>query len=212
MSLRRVSSSLALGVLLATGAASAATETYTIDPNHSNVGFSVRHFFSKVPGRFTKYEGTITLDPKDLSTAVINVTIDANSINTGVNDRDSHLRSADFFDVAKYPTITFVSTSITAQGPKKASVKGNLTMHGVTKPVTLEAEVLGFSPDPWGGYRGGFEAKTQIDRMDYGVSWSKTVEGGGLVVGNDVDIILDVEATRQAPKPAAPETPPAPKK
>ncbi|HMC82713.1 MAG TPA: YceI family protein [Candidatus Polarisedimenticolia bacterium] len=211
MSLRRVSSSLALGILISAGAASAATETYTIDPNHSNVGFSVRHFFSKVPGRFTKYEGTITLDPKNLSTAVVSVTIDAASINTGVDDRDSDLRSANFFDVAKYPTITFVSTGVTAQGPRKATVKGNLTMHGVTKPVTLEAEVLGFSPDPWGGYRGGFEARTLINRMDYGVSWSKTVEGGGLVVGNEVDIVLDIEGTREAPKPAAPVTP-APKK
>jgi len=211
MSLLRVPSSLALGILISVGAASAATETYTIDPNHSNVGFSIRHFFSKVPGRFTKYEGTITLDSKNLSMTVVNVTIDAASINTGGEDRDSHLRSADFFDVAKYPTITFVSTGVTPQGPRKATVKGNLTMHGVTKPVTLEAEVLGFSPDPWGGYRGGFEARTQINRMDYGVSWSKMVEGGGLVVGNEVDIVLDVEATREAPKPAAPETP-APKK
>jgi polyisoprenoid-binding protein YceI len=192
---------LALGLLLS-AAPAAATETYKIDPTHSYVGFSIRHFFSKVPGRFAKYEGTITLDPKDLSTAKVDVTIDAASIDTDNADRDKHLRSPDFFDAAKFPKITFVSTGVIAAGANSAVLKGNLTMRGVTKPVELEVEVLGYSPDPWGGYRGGFEARTKVNRQDYGISWSKTVEGGGAVLGNEVEILLNVEAIREAPKAA----------
>lgn len=193
---------LALGLLLSAAPAAAATETYKIDPTHSNVGFSIRHFFSKVPGRFAKYQGTITLDPKDLSTAKVEVTIDAASIDTANADRDKHLRSPDFFDAAKFPQITFVSTGVIAKGANSAVLKGNLTMRGVTKPVELDVEVLGYSPDPWGGYRGGFEAKTKVNRQDYGISWSKTVEGGGAVLGNEVEILLNVEAIREAPKAA----------
>lgn len=202
---------LILGILVPAGLAAAATETYKMDPNHSSVGFTIRHFFSKVPGRFAKYEGSIVLDPKNLSTAKVNVTIDTASIDTGVADRDNHLRSPDFFDAAKYPTITFVSTGVTPTGPNKATVKGNLTMHGVTKPVTLEAEILGFGPDTWGGQRGGFEGGTQINRQDFGVAWNKAVEGGGMVLGNEVDIILNIEAVREVPKETAPATAPTKK-
>jgi len=208
----RALTALALGVLIPAGFATGETESYKIDPNHSNVGFSIRHFFSKVPGHFSQYEGTITLDQKDLSKTVVNVSIDATSINTGVEDRDNHLRSGDFFDVAKNPKITFVSTGVAPQGPRRATLRGNLTIRGVTKPVSLEAEVLGFSPDPWGGYRGGFEAKTRINRQDFGVSWNKAVEGGGLLLGDDVDIILNVEGVREPPpKPATPATAPSKK-
>jgi polyisoprenoid-binding protein YceI len=208
--LRNALASLFLFLLLPSGFALAAPETYKIDPGHSNVGFSIRHFFSKVPGRYKTYEGTIVLDPKDLAKTAINVTIDAGSIDTGLADRDKHLASPDFFDTAKFPKITFVSTEVTATGPKKATVKGNLTMKGVTKPVSMEAEILGFSPDPWGGYRGGFEAKTTINRNDFGVSWNKAVEGGGMVLSDEVEIVLNIEGAREAPKAAAPEA--APKK
>ena len=198
----------ALAMLMAAGGAFADTEAYKIDPSHSNVGFSIRHFFSKVPGKFKTYEGTITLDPKDLTKTVVEVTIDTASIDTGNGDRDSHLQSSDFFDAAKFPKITFKSTSVSPQGATKATLKGELTMHGVTKPVTLEAEVLGFSPDPWGNYRGGFEAKTKINRQDFGVSWNKVVEGGGSVLSDDVEITINIEGVREKPK-AAPAPPAA---
>jgi len=191
---------LSLCLLLSAGAVSAASETYKIDVAHSSVGFSIRHFFSKVPGQFKTFEGTIALDPKDLSKATVNVSIDAVSIDTAVPDRDKHLRSPDFFDVAKFPRITFVSTEVTPGGPNKAKVKGNLTIKGVTRPVILEAEVLGMGPDPWGGYRGGFQAKTTINRNDFGVSYNKVLEGGGLMLGEDVEILLNVEGIREAPK------------
>jgi polyisoprenoid-binding protein YceI len=186
--------------------ARAATETFAIDPAHSGVGFRITHFFSKVPGSFKKYEGTIVLDRKDLTTGSVNVTIDATSIDTGVADRDNHLRSPDFFDVAKYPTITFKSTRVKPLGPNKAQVEGNLTIRGTTKPVVLEVDVLGFGPGFGGGLIGGFEARTRINRQDFGVAWNKVLEGGGAVLGNDVDIAINVEAGRQEPKPAEGET------
>ena len=201
---------LSVCLLLSAGIASAAAETYKIDGAHSSVGFSIRHFFSKVPGRFKTYEGTITLDPKDLSKATVSVTIDTASIDTAVADRDKHLVGPDFFDAAKFPKIVFTSTEVVPRGPNKATVKGNLSMKGVTRPVTLEADILGFSPDPWGGYRGGFEAKTTINRQDFGISWNKVVEGGGMVLGDDVEILLNIEGVREVPKAAAPEA--APKK
>ena len=201
---------LSLCLLLSAAMASAATETYKIDPAHSSVGFSIRHFFSKVPGHFKAFEGTITLDPKSLAGATVSVTIDTASIDTAVADRDKHLSGPDFFDVAKFPKMTFVSTEVTPRGSGKATVKGNLSIKGVTRPVVLEAEVLGFSPDPWGGYRGGFEAKTTIIRKDFGISWNKTLDGGGLLLGDDVEILLNIEGVREAPKAVAPEA--APKK
>jgi polyisoprenoid-binding protein YceI len=199
----------ALGMMLLAASAMADPEPFKIDPAHSNVGFSVRHFFSKVPGNFKTYEGTILMDPKDLSKTSVDVSIDASSIDTGNSDRDKHLQSPDFFDASKFPKITFKSTSVTPQGTSKATLKGDLTMHGVTKPVTLDAEVLGFSPDPWGNYRGGFEAKTKIKRSDFGISWNKVLEGGGTMLSDDVDITIDVEGVRQAPPK---EGAPAPKK
>ncbi|HEU4403374.1 MAG TPA: YceI family protein, partial [Candidatus Polarisedimenticolia bacterium] len=183
----------------------AAADTYTIDPEHTNIGFKVKHFFSKVPGRFNKFEGTMTLDQADLSKATVNVSIDAASIDTNEPARDKHLRSDAFFDVEKNPKITFQSTKVRPAGPNKLQIDGNLSIRGVTKPVTLDVDVLGFGPDAWGGYRGGFEAHTQINRLDYGVSWNDVVEGGGYILGNDVEITLNIEAVKQKPKPA--ETP-----
>ena len=203
----------ALALMMAAGAAFAETETYKIDPVHSNVGFNIRHFFSKVPGKFKTYEGTITLDPKDLSKTSVEVSIDTASIDTGNPDRDGHLQSPDFFDAAKFPKITFKSTGVTPQGTNKATLKGDLTIRGVTKPVSLEAEVLGFSPDPKGNYHGGFEAKTKLNRSDFGVSWNKVLEGGGTMLSDEVEITIDIEGVRLAPaKDAAPAPAPAPKK
>jgi len=185
--------------------AAAAADTYTFDVAHSNIGFTVRHFFSKVPGHFTQYEGTLLFDSADLSKSVVNVTIEAASINTGVDKRDTHLKSPDFFDVEKFPKLTFVSNKVTPAGTGKAKVEGMLTIRGVSKPVTLDVDLLGSGPDGWGGVRAGFEARTRINRQDYGVAWNKVVEGGGSVLSDDVDITLNVEAIKQAPKPAEPE-------
>jgi polyisoprenoid-binding protein YceI len=189
-----------LGALSATAAGAA--DTYTVDPTHSNIGFSIRHFFSKVPGHFKQYEGTILYDTQDLTKSSVSVTIDTASIDTGVEKRDADLKSANFFDVEKYPKITFVSTKVTPAGAGKAKIEGTLTIRGVSKPVTLDVDLLGAGPDAWGGFRAGFEARTKINRQDYGVSWNKVVEGGGSVLSDDVEIVLNVEGIKQAPKPA----------
>jgi polyisoprenoid-binding protein YceI len=195
----------ALVLCAASAPAALAADTYTFDLAHSNAGFSIRHFFSKVPGHFTQYEGTILLDSQDLSKSAVNVSIDAASINTGVDKRDTHLKSPDFFDAEKFPKLTFVSNKVTPAGTGKAKVEGMLTIRGVSKPVTLDVDLLGSGPDGWGGFRAGFEARTKINRQDYGVAWNKLVEGGGSVLGDDVEITLNIEAIKQAPKPAEPE-------
>jgi polyisoprenoid-binding protein YceI len=189
--------------LLGLSLAMAAPETYIIDPSHSNLGFSIAHFFSKVPGHFNTYEGRVIFDEKDLAGGSVELKIDATSIDTNEPDRDNHLKSPDFFDVAKYPDLTFKSTSVKALGPKKAQVQGTLTMHGVSKPVTLDVDFLGAGPGLRGGRLAGFEARTKINRQDFGVAWNKVIEGGGYVLGNDVDILLNIEAMIPPPTPAA---------
>src|SRR5262249_41102505 len=151
---------------------------YTIDPGHSSVGFKVQHMLSKLPGRFTKFSGTIAMDPKDLSTAKVSVEIDATTINTDNEKRDGHLNSPDFFDVETLPKLTYESTSVVPNGADKATVKGNLTMHGVTRPVDLEVDVLGTAKDPGGNARASFEARARVNRKDFGIVWNKTLDGG----------------------------------
>lgn len=196
---------LVAALAVAPSPALAAMETYKLDLEHTSIGFKVSHLvFSKVPGRFNKFEGAIVLDPGDLTKGLVNVTIDAASIDTNLPARDRHLRSEAFFDVEKYPTVTFESTRVKKAGEKKLQVEGNLTMHGITKPVTLDVDVIGFGPDGYGVYRAGFEAHTRINRQDFDVSWNDLVEGGGAMVGDDVDIVLSIEAMRQK-QPQAPE-------
>ena len=199
----------AAGLALVTAPAIAAPENYTIDPAHSAVGFSIRHLFSRVPGRFTKFEGKMVVDRDDFTKSSVQVTIDAASIDTNEPARDKHLRSDAFFDVAKQPKLTFVSTRVKQVAANKLQVEGNLTIRGTTKPVVLDAEVLGFGPAYGGGFRGGFEAHTKINRQDFGVAWNDVVEGGGAVLGDEVEITLNVEAVKEQPKTAAT---PAPKK
>ena len=179
--------------------APALAATWQIDPAHSNVSFSVRHMMvSNVRGEFTKVSGSVEGDEKAPTQAVINATIDASSINTREEKRDTHLKSADFLDVAKYPTITFKSKKIEPSGAAQFKVTGDLTLHGVTKEVVLDvSDVTPPIKDPMGKTRAGAHATTQIDRKDFGINWSKTMDGGGLLVGNDVDISIDVEATTQ---------------
>ncbi len=205
---------IATGILVATSAlvsalmmtsslTFAALETYKLDPEHTTIGFRVSHLvFSKVPGRLNKFEGTIVLDPADLSKGTVEVTIDAASIDTNEPARDKHLKSDEFFDVEKYPKVTFRSIRVKPISQNKLQIEGNLTIHGVTKPVTLDVDELGFGPAGYGAYRAGFEARSRINRQDFDVSWNDVVEGGGLMVGNDVDINLSIEAIRQrAPQP-----------
>lgn len=187
-----------LVTLLAPAAVHAQAEVWTIDPGHSAATFQVRHMVvSNVKGEFAGPVGTATFDAKDLSTLRIDATIDARTINTRNVDRDKDLRSDLFFDVAKYPRITFKSRSVVSQGPGKLRVAGDLTMHGITKPVTLDVE--GPTPeitDIWGSRRIGATGMTTVDRRDFGLVYNRVLEGGGAVVGDQITITLDVELTK----------------
>lgn len=190
--------------LAVASAVSAAPATWTIDANHSEVGFSIRHIFSKVPGNFSKFSGSFVYDAQKPENSSVKTEIDASSINTRNEKRDNHLRSEDFFDVAKFPTLTFASTKVAAAGDNKLKVDGNLTMHGVTKPVTLEVTFLGAGPTMNGEQRSGFEAVTKVNRKDFGILWNKTLDQGGTVLGDDVEIRLSVEGVIRSEAPAAP--------
>jgi len=195
--------SLALVFALA-GQAVAAPQTWTIDPNHSQVGFTIRHFFSKVPGIFQKFSGSIVYDQANPTASSVKVSIDAASINTQNDKRDNHLRSEDFFFVEKFPTLTFESTKVTPGTESgKLKVEGNLTMRGVTKPVTLDATFLGAGPSMNGEQRSGFEAIAKVNRKDFGIIWNKTLDQGGTMLGDDVDINIAVEGVIRPAEPPA---------
>ena len=167
--------------------------TWRIDPSHSQIGFSVRYLgLSRVRGRFEDYAGSIVVGNRPEET-VIQATIQTASINTGDAKRDGHLRSADFFDVERHPTLEFHSTSLRPDGDSWA-VEGELTLHGVTRPVTISAEVEGIGPDPWGNERMAFSGRTEIDRGDFGLNWNQALETGGVLVGKKVSIELDIQA------------------
>ena len=173
--------------------------TWTIDSDHSHVGFKVRHLMvSNVKGSFEKFTGTVEIDDKDITKSKVEVTIDTNSINTNVQKRDEHLRSADFFDVAKFPTMTFVSKKVAKAGKDNLKVTGDLTLHGVTKQVVLAVEGPSKeSKDPWGNMRRGATATTTINRKDFGLVWNKALETGGVAVGEEVTITLEIEMIRK---------------
>jgi len=188
-----------LVAILVAFAAPALAATWQIDPAHTNVSFSVRHMMvSNVRGEFTTVSGTVEGDEKTPTQAVITATIDAASIDTREAKRDGHLKSPDFLDVAKYPTITFKSKKIEPAGAGQFKVTGDLTLHGVTRDVVLDvSDVTQPVKDPMGKSRAGARATTKIDRKDFGINWSKAMDGGGLVVGDEVAISIDVEATAQ---------------
>jgi polyisoprenoid-binding protein YceI len=169
------------------------TGTWTIDPVHTYIGFVIKHMMvSKVRGNFTSFSGQITTAASPLDSAV-SVSIDAASIDTGNAMRDDHIRSADFFDIEHHPAITFASTGVRA-GDSGFFIDGDLTIHGVTRPVTLTAETPAFGPNPQGGTKSGFSATTEINRTDFGVSYNGPIPGGGLALGENVQIVLEVEA------------------
>ncbi len=176
-------------------ASPASARTYKIDPAHSAVSFRVAHMvISRVNGRFDIFEGTVDYEkgnPKSWKTSAV---IDASSIDTDNKKRDGHLRSADFFDVEKFPKIVFKSTKVTKVKGKKAKLHGEFTLHGVTKKIVMDVTIAGEITDSRGNRRVGAVATTTIDRRDYGLTWSKTLEAGGLMVGHEIDITLDIEA------------------
>jgi len=177
----------------------ASASTWAIDPEHSYVGFKVRHLMvSNVKGSFTTFNGTVEHDDKDLAKSKVAVNIDTNSIDTNVQKRDEHLRSADFLDVAKYPAMTFTSKKIAQNGKGRLAITGDLTLHGVTREVVLDAESLSpESKDPWGNIRRGTTAATTINRKDFGLSWNAALETGGVVVGDEVTILLEIEMIKK---------------
>lgn len=181
-----------------------ATE-YGFDKAHSHIGFSVTHILSKVPGEFKDYDGSFTFDPAKPQASKVKVTIQVASISTDNEMRDNHLKSPAFFDAAKYPTITFVSRKVTkGEGDNKYQVEGNLTIHGVTKPVTLDVDYLGADTMPMDkegkmtAKIAGFSATTKIDRRDFGLTWNQTLASGNLMVSNNVDITLDISGMDMA--------------
>jgi polyisoprenoid-binding protein YceI len=171
-----------------------AVRTLDIDRSHSEVAFQVRHLLSKVRGRFADFNGTIDFDETNPGNSRIHVTIDAASIDTAESDRDTHLRSGDFFDVEKYPTLTFTSTSVAPRGDQTYDVSGDLTIRGVTRPVVLAASFLGTAQDPWANTKFVFEADLTLNRKDFGLTWNAALETGGFLVGEEVRVSLSIQA------------------
>lgn len=193
-----------LAALLLAASVYAQPAVWQIDPAHSAAQFTVRHLMiSNVKGEFSKVTGTVVYDGKDLSKLSVDTTIDATTINTREPKRDTHLKSPDFLDVANFPTITFKSKRVESVGNGSLKLVGDLTIRGVTKEVALD--VTGPTPqikDPWGNFRLGASATTKINRKDFGTKFNAVLEGGGVVVGDEVAITLDVELVKQAPAPA----------
>jgi len=171
---------------------------WAIDKAHSTVGFVVRHLVSKVRGTFQEFEGQIIGDPNDLTGARAEFTVQMTSVNTNQSDRDNHLRTSDFFDVVNHPTMHFASTRVEKTGSSTYTVHGQLTLRGITKEVAVTVESLGVSPDPWGGTRAGFECSARVNRKDFGVNWNQVLEAGGVMVGDTVDIHLELECVKSA--------------
>lgn len=172
--------------------------SYAIDPAHSHVGFSVKHMIiSNVKGHFVNFKGTFEFDEKKKVINSAELVVDASSINTEVLKRDNHLRSKDFLDAGKFPEIIFKLKKGQNLGGNKMKVKGELTIHGVTKEIVMTGEYLGTIKDPWGNTRSGFTAETEISRGDFGLVWNKALEAGGMLVGDKVTLVIEVEGIRK---------------
>ncbi len=167
---------------------------WNLDPAHSSADFTVRHMMvTNVRGSFGNLSGTINFDPDNLGASSVDATIDVATVNTGVADRDNHLRSADFFEVEKYPNITFKSTDVEVTGDDSAKVTGDLTIRDVTNSVVLDVEFLGQGGSPFGDTRAGFEATTKINREAFGLTWNQALESGGVLVGKDIKVSLNIQ-------------------
>ncbi len=171
-----------------------AARTFALDKSHSEVIFQVRHLVTRVRGRFSDFEGTIEFDESAPERSRVRFSAQAASVDTNESQRDQHLRSAEFFDVEQYPILTFSSTRIEPKGGDEYLVTGDLTIHGVTRPVTLPVSYLGKARDPWGNEKMGFEAETTINRKDFGLNWNAPLEVGGFLVGDEVKISLSLQA------------------
>lgn len=192
----RVTLALAFTLLLALPLAAAAEPVlWVVDPVHSGVAFDIRHFFTKVPGLFSDFEGTIHYDAENPAASKVEFTIEATSIDTGNEQRDEHLRSPDFFDVEENPTWSFTSKTVEAGAGDTLQVTGDLTIAGVTREVTIPVEFHGSGTTPMGP-RAGFSTQFTVDRTDYGIEWNRALEGGGAVLGDEVGIEIDIEATQ----------------
>ena len=174
-----------------------AAETYNVDAIHSEANFKVRHMMSSVTGSFNDFKATVSLDRENPAASSVDFTINTASIDTDNENRDKHLKSADFFEVDKYPTIAFKSTKIAPAGKDSYKVTGNLTIRDVTKVVTLPVTFLGFGKDPWGNERAGFEIETTLNRKDYGLNWNKALDQGGFLLADDVKVTISLEAVKK---------------
>jgi polyisoprenoid-binding protein YceI len=178
-------------------ATATAVRTLTIDKAHSEATFVVRHLITKVRGRFADFEGTVEFDPTEPEQSSAAFVVQAASIDTGQPDRDAHLRSADFFDVDRFPTLAFTSTGVTPAGTNRFDLAGQLTIRGISRPIVLPVTYLGTATDPWGRERSGFEAEITINRKDFGLTWNAPLETGGFLVGDEVRIALSVQAVAE---------------
>ncbi|MEQ1919043.1 MAG: YceI family protein [Elusimicrobiota bacterium] len=185
---------IALAAVFTLAVSGVRAETYDIDSSHSQVGFRIKHLVGKVPGRFTGFSGSIEYTPGKPGSWKVDAKIDPATINTDNQKRDGHLKASDFFDVAKFPEMSFKSTKITEVKGEKAKLHGDLTMHGVTKAVVLDLEIGGTTKDPWGKTRAGFSATGTINRKDFGITYNSVLDNGGLMLGEDVAISLDIES------------------
>jgi polyisoprenoid-binding protein YceI len=210
MSIRRLARLVPLAALLVLAPALRADrEVFALDQAHTQIGFKVRHFVSKVGGQFKKFSGAIEIDRAKPSASTVDLKIEAASLDTANENRDKHLNSPDFFDTAKFPEITFKSTKITEKGKDLYEVAGDLTMRGVTKPVVLTVSAGGFMKDGRGGEKAGFEVTGKVNRQDFGVAWNRVFEGAAML-SDDVDVLITVEANKKKAEAAsAPASAPA---
>jgi polyisoprenoid-binding protein YceI len=205
--MKRRTQTLVFALLLAAPALFAG-DTFVVDKNHSEANFQVRHLMSKVSGKFSDVSGSIDVDRAKPSASSVQFTVKTDSVNTGAADRDKHLKTADFFDAEKCPEITFKSTAIAPTAKKDLyNVTGDLTMHCVTKRVTIPVEFLGFGKDPRGNERAGFTLNTRLNRKDYGINWNRALDAGSFLVSDDVDVNVNVEAVKKVEVPAAAPAP-----
>lgn len=184
-------------LLISTQAFSGTEKNYVVDGGHSSANFKVKHLMSKTAGNFKDFSGTFTFDEKNPKAFKGSFTVKADSIFTNEAKRDGHLKSADFFDVEKHPTLTFVAKELKAAGKNKYKMSGDFTMLGVTKAVSFDMEYLGAGKDPWGNEKVGFSASGKINRKDYGMVWNKALDTGGFLVGDEVEIDVQVEGNAQ---------------
>jgi polyisoprenoid-binding protein YceI len=192
--------------ILALTVSNAFASTWTVDHTHSNITFTVRHLVTKVSGSFNTFDGTLQFDDKKPESSKVNVQIQTDSIFTANSQRDDHLRSPDFLNTKRHPTAQFSSTKVASLGKGQFKIEGTLTLRGQTRPVSLDVEYLGTAKDLQGNTRGGFVAKTKLSRKDFGLSWNKLTEAGNVVVGDEIELLMNIAAVESRPQEAKKET------